>query len=255
LIKRQVIVFVGPTGLSPVDCQSLTFRPPACCGDLDQILRPEETIVVLVDAAFLHRSGPTHPELIQLMNKGAMLVGAASFGALRATELGRFGMIGVGKVYSAFVSGLITDDAEVSVAMRSDTFAAVSIPLVNLRRLLFEASVLGVPYLQLAHAFEICRNIYFMERSERKLRKEWQKQCPSIADLLSELLYRREMFDVKRSDADAAVRFAVATIGNNRLPKLPADLEPTTDLFDLHEKPKTIRVDNLNPLAGGPYNG
>ena len=65
-------------------------------------------------------------------------------GALRASELDGFGMIGVGKIYACFKQGLIEADDEVAVAYNPVTFAPVSDPLVNIRFALHSLVQTGV---------------------------------------------------------------------------------------------------------------
>lgn len=230
MTEKRIIVFAGPTSVPLPFSDYIELRPPVAYGDLSNIDDPQRSIIVIVDAAFFHKPGPTHPELLRLLNNGTTLIGAASFGALRATELAPLGMIGIGKVYSAIVHRIITDDAELAVAMRSDNFKAVSIPLINVRKLLFVASTKRVDYAILLRAFEVARRIHFMERTSAVLKHEWHQECRAISSLLAELLSRPEMIDVKSSDASQAVRFALSLVTGGQsveasvLPDFPTDL-------------------------------
>ena len=53
-------------------------------------------------------------------------------GAIRATELSKFGMIGFGRVYDEFVSKKLDDD-EVTQLHDQDTYLSFSEPLINIR--------------------------------------------------------------------------------------------------------------------------
>ena len=68
------------------------------------------TIVGLVDGLFLQDYPPTPIEVYQIvMKKNILLVGAASLGALRAVELEKFGMIGIGKIFEFYKKGKIME--------------------------------------------------------------------------------------------------------------------------------------------------
>ena len=53
-------------------------------------------------------------------------------GAIKATELSKFGMIGFGRVYDEFVSKKLDDD-EVTQLHDQDTYLSFSEPLINIR--------------------------------------------------------------------------------------------------------------------------
>jgi len=56
--------------------------------------------------------GPTvwHKEILWAMAQGIHVYGGASIGALRAAELHRLGMTGVGRVFADDRDGILTDD-------------------------------------------------------------------------------------------------------------------------------------------------
>ncbi len=60
-------------------------------------------------------------------------------GALRASELSDFGMIGIGRVYEEYISGRITGDDEVVLTYDPSSQRPISEPLVNIRLNLEEA--------------------------------------------------------------------------------------------------------------------
>ncbi|MDQ3837864.1 MAG: TfuA-like protein, partial [Thermoproteota archaeon] len=72
--------------------------------------------VGLIDGLFLQDYPPTPIEVYQLLiNKRFRVVGGASLGALRAVELEKFGMKGIGKVFELFKNGVTDADDEVAV--------------------------------------------------------------------------------------------------------------------------------------------
>src|SRR4051794_1437479 len=94
-------VFGGPSIVS-VPPQAHECRlAPARLGDLANLKVSNNEVVVLIDAAFLQYPAPNHPELLNFLASGGKLIGSSSFGALRAVELERLGMVGIGRVFSA----------------------------------------------------------------------------------------------------------------------------------------------------------
>ena len=69
------------------------------------------------------------------MSSGVHVYGCSSMGALRAAELGAFGMRGVGRVFEAYRDGDIEDDDEVAVVHGPEEmgYRARTEPLVNMR--------------------------------------------------------------------------------------------------------------------------
>jgi hypothetical protein len=61
--------------------------------------------IVLLDGVFDQDIAVWHREILYALDKGVIVIGGASMGALRATELDEFGMVGVGKIYEQFASG------------------------------------------------------------------------------------------------------------------------------------------------------
>ena len=117
---KKPIIFLGPS-LSHEKARKIfqaDFRGPAKKGDLLRVSGDidDSTIVCLVDALFLQDYPPSPIEVYQLMlNKNIKLYGAASLGALRAVELEKFGMIGMGKIFELYKKGKLTADDEVAV--------------------------------------------------------------------------------------------------------------------------------------------
>jgi hypothetical protein len=69
----------------------------------------------LIDGVFYNRAAVSHREIIDAVRSGVTVVGGSSMGALRASELDGFGMIGVGKIYACLKQGLIEADDEVAL--------------------------------------------------------------------------------------------------------------------------------------------
>ncbi len=136
MAKQDCIVFAGPSlscrDVTAVD-ERLTCCPPAARGDVWQAAQAGARFVALIDGVFYNRAAVSHREIIKTIRSGVTVIGGSSMGALRASELDDFGMVGVGKIYRCFKEGIIEADDEVAVGYNPITFEPVSEPLVNIR--------------------------------------------------------------------------------------------------------------------------
>ncbi len=103
-------------------------------------------VIALVDGVFERVPAVWHKEILFALSEGIHVYGAASMGALRAAELDRFGMRGVGDVYRAYADGQLEDDDEVAVAHgdAEQGFRAVSDAMVDVRATLAAAVARGI---------------------------------------------------------------------------------------------------------------
>lgn len=114
---KPVLVFAGPSlPVRPVCGPAIRLLPPARCGDLIRALREDPAAIALVDGVFETAPSVWHKEILAVIDAGVPVYGAASLGALRAAELDRFGMIGVGAIYTAYRDGGLESDAAVMVS-------------------------------------------------------------------------------------------------------------------------------------------
>ncbi len=164
-----ILVFAGPSlpsGVRPGDPR-FAWRPPAAAGDLLRLLRDPPDIVCLIDGYFDSRPAPWHKEILLLIEAGTRMLGAASMGALRAAELDRHGMTGVGEIYRAYRSGMIHGDDEVALvhALGDLQWKPVSEPMVEVRATLLSAVRAGIVSADLARVLrDSARAIHFSER-------------------------------------------------------------------------------------------
>jgi hypothetical protein len=135
------IIFLGPS-LSTEKAKKILeadYRKPAKKGDLLQLVFKETNIVGLIDGFFLQDYPPTPIEVYNLLRKkGTKVYGSSSLGALRAVELSKYGMIGVGKIFNLFRNGIIDSDDEVAVTF-TDYSNFKSEALIDIRYNLFLA--------------------------------------------------------------------------------------------------------------------
>ena len=140
------IIFLGPS-LSiekATEILDADYRKPAKKGDFLQLLFKETKFVGLIDGFFLQDYPPTPIEIYNLLRKkGTKVYGSSSLGALRAVELSKYGMIGVGKIFNMFKKGILDADDEVAVTF-TDYSNYKSEALIDIRYNLFLAQKMGI---------------------------------------------------------------------------------------------------------------
>ena len=130
-MKITTIFFVGPTlykaEVSPLPGE--LWLGPAAQGDvLKACIRWNPKQIVLVDGTFRQTLAVWVKELVFVMVDGVKFIGASSMGALRASELWRYGAVGVGRIFEAYKSGEVQDDAWVAMTYDSDTYRPLTEP-------------------------------------------------------------------------------------------------------------------------------
>ncbi len=144
------------------------------------------------------------------MQRGVVVAGAASIGALRAADLESLGMRGIGEVFTAYRRGDIYDDAEVAVAHADiGDQHAQTIALVNMRSILRQAVSAGIlGDCDQEDALTIVRGIYYSERTRGRALHELNRA--GLAELAhwidGRLNEDRNFGDVKKKDAIEALR-------------------------------------------------
>jgi len=110
------------------------YLPPVRCGDLFRILQKKPKIIAIIDGIFESMAAVWHKEILLCLERGIIIFGASSMGALRAVELADYGMIGVGKIFEAYQSGELNDDDEVAVMHSSaNDYTVLTDAMVNIR--------------------------------------------------------------------------------------------------------------------------
>lgn len=183
---NKPIVYLGPT-LSREEAIKILdadYRDPAKKGDFLMLSRDsdEKKYVGFVDGVFLHDYPPSPIEVYHLATrKNIELIGASSLGALRAVELEKFGMKGIGKIFQLYKNGIINADDEVAVTFVRENNVLQSEAMIDIRFNLFLAYKKGVITNQTKKRFaKIAKNIYFPFRNYADIIKLTQQQFPSI---------------------------------------------------------------------------
>ena len=180
------IVYLGPT-LSREEATKILdadYRDPAKKGDFLMLSRDsdEKKYVGFVDGVFLHDYPPSPIEVYHLATrKNIELIGASSLGALRAVELEKFGMKGIGKIFQLYKNGIINADDEVAVTFVRENNILQSEAMIDIRFNLFLAYKKGIITNQTKKRIaKIAKNIYFPFRNYEDIIKLTHKQFPSI---------------------------------------------------------------------------
>ncbi len=118
------VVFVGPTIPRERVAELLPgadIRPPMRRGDLHFFRQLHYSLFIIIDGVFFHDEAVPPREVIDIIKDGAVVLGAASLGALRAAELWPLGMVGTGAIYRLYRRGILVDEDEVAVLFNPDS--------------------------------------------------------------------------------------------------------------------------------------
>ncbi len=175
------VVFLGPT-LPLADARALceaVYLPPARRGEvLAAVERYAPTSIALIDGYFDQVPSVWHKEILFALHHGIKVAGAASMGALRAAELGSFGMMGIGRVFEAYATGRFSpfeltfeDDDEVAVAHGpAETGYASTVAMVDIRATLASAVEQHVLSIAEAEAMAaVAKSLFYKDRTYARL--------------------------------------------------------------------------------------
>ncbi len=178
-MKARAVIFTG-NSISHEDAREIlraNYQPPVRRFQLDKFVQKGCKVIGIIDGIFFDRAAVGHREILSALDAGVKVVGGASMGALRASELDTHGMIGVGKVYEWYRDGVIESDDEVAVSTNPDTFEPISVPLVNIRETLKAAFTSGlVGEKEHNGLLELAIDTYYPDRSYFGLVKEGAKK-------------------------------------------------------------------------------
>jgi len=200
------VVYTG-TSISQSDALKILdadYRPPVRRHDIRRLLKSYPEIIGIIDGVFFDSAAVAHREIIEALKSGIIVIGGGSMGALRASELESYGMIGVGKVFEMYRDGIIEADDEVAVTFDAESNEALSIPLVNMRMTIEAAKNAGVLNSEQATAIiEIARRLFYPDRNYQNIILECIKNgiiTDIEKDKLIDFIKTNEV-DIKRQDA------------------------------------------------------
>jgi hypothetical protein len=169
-VTAPVVVFLGPT-LSHDDAREVLdadYLPPAGHGDVLRAALRRPRVIGLVDGVFERVPAVWHKEILYAISAGIAVYGSASMGALRAAELGPYGMIGVGDIADGYRRGILDGDDEVALlhAEAELGYRSFSEPLVNIRATVNAARLAGLVSATTAESLvATARSLFYPDRS------------------------------------------------------------------------------------------
>jgi TfuA protein len=180
------IIFLGPS-LSPERARKIfdaDYRPPARKGDFLRLAADfDVNLVGFVDGVFLHDYPPSPIEVYHLARRdGVLLAGAASLGALRAVELEKFGMVGIGKIFQLYKSCKLNADDEVAVTFVPESnYQLQSEAMIDIRYNLYLANKKGVIRKKTKTILtKLAKEIYFPYRNYMFIIEEARSRYPML---------------------------------------------------------------------------
>lgn len=200
MVRSKPVIFLGPS-LSRDKARKILdadYRPPAKKGDLLQLILKEVNIVGLIDGYFLQDYPPTPIEVYNLVRKrNVKVLGSSSLGALRAVELGKYGMIGIGKIFRLFRDGILESDDEVAVTF-TDYTNYKSEALIDIRYNLFLAQKYKIIDNMTGRSIlKISKQTYFPYRTYEDILDKCKLKYPEIHSQLES--FRDYILNNKRS--------------------------------------------------------
>ncbi|OED43152.1 hypothetical protein AB833_04410 [Chromatiales bacterium (ex Bugula neritina AB1)] len=224
----MIIVFAGPT-ISPneilphLDCM---IAPPVKHGDIIKALQHKPESIAIIDGYFEGAASVWHKEILYALDQGVPVYGSSSMGALRASELYQFGMIGVGQIFAWYRDGIIEDDDEVAVSHgpAEVNYLTLSEPMVNIRATLTlacEQNIIDETTLQaLLHT---AKSTFYKQRNWSHLLEisnQWNKSNSGLTTLVNWLTQHR--VDLKKQDALQLLR----TMKSHQTAQTPVPASP-----------------------------
>lgn len=200
-----MIAFVGPS-ISRAEaervCSGLDLRPPVRRDDLYREREQGAWGFLIIDGVFMQEDAVSPREVVDVLEDGALVVGASSMGALRAADCWPAGAKGIGLIYRLYRRGVLESDEDVAVAVSADgSDAAVSLPLVNVRYAVSRA--VRRRLLDRATARWIVSAAAAIDYPERT----WREVLRRVGQFSPELVEYCAQLDLKREDAGRALSY------------------------------------------------
>ena len=210
-------VFLGPSAPLAVVPAAVDAFGPALSGSIYAAVKAGYRIIGLIDGMFGNTPSVWHKEILFALHSGVEVIGGASMGALRTSELWQYGMHGAGRIYRYYRSGAVTDDDEVCVthAIREMDYSPISEAMINIRRTLRRLGRNGVVAPDQEH--RVCmamKALHFSERDMEALERIAEDVLPAAQAATFMREFKADYVDVKALDAMEVVdRVAAARTG------------------------------------------
>jgi hypothetical protein len=207
----KTIVFSGPS-IAEAEVHRLaacTHAPPIRRGDLAAV--DDYDVIVILDGEFGQNMSVSPKEILAVLESGKTVIGASSMGALRASELDRCGMIGVGWVYEYFRRGAVRRDADVALVYSPFDYKPMTVPMVDVEYWMEQVFAAGlIRGKERAALLKAARTLFFADRTPERLTDALRRAIGS--DTLDSLLVFSggTIPNVKSVDAAEAVRLSAS---------------------------------------------
>jgi TfuA protein len=199
---NNIIVFIGPS-LSSDEANKILeaeYHPPVARGDIIKVLKDNPDIIVIIDGVFHKKPAVSHKEILEAIKKDILVVGGASMGALRASELDDFGMIGIGQVYEDYKSGVVESDDDVAVVINPETLEQLSEALISMNYTFKAAKDEGIiNEEEFKNLVKTAKSIYYPKRTYDKVFKDSNIGIEKIKQFNK--FFKENKVDIKRNDA------------------------------------------------------
>lgn len=236
------ILFTGPTLASQLSdikerCPAIDVRGPAAWGDVAQAVRDGATRIGIVDGYFEQTRSVWHKEIIFALSSGVEVAGASSLGALRAAECAPFGMIAIGTIANAYISGELFDDSDVALVHGPAelNYLALSEPRVNviatLNAMLRENLITTTEW---KNAKAVADRMFYAELSLRSVFSNLQIMNANRIERLIKIAKARYV-DAKQTDALELVDWLQSDIGEPVAQGNPWTFNQTTQWMEMCE--------------------
>ena len=206
----KTVVFGGPSiSRSMLRARGAAdVRGPIWRGDLEDCLGYDT--VVIIDGEFGQTLSVSPKEILVLLDAGKRVIGASSMGALRASELHCYGMVGIGWVYERFVRAAVRQDDDVALMYSPLDFVPITVPMVDVEHWMERMASRGfVSRLERRRVVQAARGVFFGDRGEALLLELIARIVghERLASMLAES--GGTIPDVKALDAERAMDFAL----------------------------------------------
>jgi hypothetical protein len=248
----KAVIFLGPS-MPVAEASSIldaVYLPPAGQGDfMTATIEHGPDVIGLIDGVFLQSLAVWHKEILFALERGILVYGASSIGALRAAETDAYGMRGIGEIYRMYSSGALEDDDEVALVHTEaeDGYRKLSEPMVNVRATIAAAVQAGV----LDHAagdavLGIAKDVYFVDRTFPRILAGAADVMPAEQLAALDRFVAAHYVDLKRQDAEALLRTVASLNGTDETTDAAGNgdarfsFESTTHFETLYNRDRTV---------------
>lgn len=207
-VDKKVIVFIGPS-LSYDEANKILkaeYHPPVARGDIINVLKDNPDIIVIIDGVFHKEPAVSHKEILKAINNDIIVVGGASMGALRASELDDFGMIGIGQVYEDYKTGIVESDDDVAVVINPETLEQLSEALISMNYTFKAAKDKGIiNEEEFMILVKTAKSIYYPKRTYDKVFKDSNLGIEKINQINK--FFQENKVDIKKDDAIMVLKY------------------------------------------------